>query len=169
MLNRLDSGTNFLMWDERAYRARREIVALAASGLGVSDLHTAAMGLIKDTVSTDLACWATIDPETLVISTMTSGDARIPPEYEQRLAESEYSIDEPHRFATLARRNESIAKLSDLPEPDRTRSARLNNVWRPTQQCVAPYGYRPRAAGHVHRRWDLLGRGWHGASRPRLH
>lgn len=119
------------MWDERAHRARREIVALAASGLGVSDLHTAAMGLIKDTVSTDLACWATIDPETLVISTMTSGDARIPAEYEQRLAESEYSIDEPHRFATLARRKESIAKLSDLPEPDRTRSTRLNNVWRP--------------------------------------
>ena len=59
------------MWDERAYRARREIVALAASGLGVSDLHTAAMGLIEDTVRTDLACWATIDPETLVISTMT--------------------------------------------------------------------------------------------------
>ena len=106
-------------------------MALAASGLGVSDLHTAAMGLIEDTVRTDLACWATIDPETLVISTMTSGDARIPPEYEQRLAESEYSIDEPHRFATLARRKESIAKLSDLPEPDRTRSARLNNVWRP--------------------------------------
>ncbi len=119
------------MWDERAYRARREIVALAASGLGVSDLHTAAMGLIEDTVRTDLACWATIDPETLVISTMTSGDARIPPEYEQRLAESEYSIDEPHRFATLARHKESTAKLSDLPEPDRARSARLNNVWRP--------------------------------------
>jgi len=119
------------VWDERAYRARREIVALAASGLGVSDLHTAAMGLIEDTVRTDLACWATIDPETLVISTMTSGDARIPPEYEQRLAESEYSIDEPHRFATLARHKESTAKLSDLPELDRTRSARLNNVWRP--------------------------------------
>ena len=106
-------------------------MALAASGLGVSDLHTAAMGLIEDTVRTDLACWATIDPETLVISTMTSGDARIPPEYEQRLAESEYSIDEPHRFATLARHKESTAKLSDLPELDRTRSARLNNVWRP--------------------------------------
>jgi DNA-binding CsgD family transcriptional regulator len=119
------------VWDERAYRARREIVALAASGLGVSDLHTAAMGLIEDTVSTDLACWATIDPETLVISTMTSGNARIPAEYEQRLAESEYSTDEPHRFATLARRKESMAKLSDLPEPDRTRSTRLNNVWRP--------------------------------------
>lgn len=119
------------MWDERACRARREIVALAASGLGVSDLHTAAMGLIEDTVRTDLACWATIDPETLVISTMTSGDARIPPEYEQRLAESEYSIDEPHRFATLARHKESTAKLSDLPELDRARSARLNNVWRP--------------------------------------
>jgi DNA-binding CsgD family transcriptional regulator len=47
------------------------------------------------------------------------------------LAESEYAADEPHSFATLAHRRESMAKLSDLPERDRNRSLRFNNVWRP--------------------------------------
>jgi hypothetical protein len=32
---------------------------------------------------------------------------------------------------TLALRNESMAKLSDLSERDRNRSLRVNNVWRP--------------------------------------
>jgi len=119
------------VWEERAYRARRDIAALAAEGLGVSNLHAAAIDLVEAKVGTDLTCWATIDPETLVISTMTSGDARIPPEYEPRLAQAEYSGAEPHTFATLAQRNQPMARLSDLPDRDRNRSSRLNNVWRP--------------------------------------
>jgi DNA-binding CsgD family transcriptional regulator len=117
------------VWEERAFRARRDIAALAASGLGVSDLHTEAIRLIVGTVGTELTCLATIDPETLVISTMTG--ARLAPQYEQRLAESEYSFDEPHTFARLARRRERMARLSDLPHRDRNRSLRFNNVWRP--------------------------------------
>jgi DNA-binding CsgD family transcriptional regulator len=119
------------VWEERAYRARRDIAALAASGLGVSDLHAAAIRLIEDKVGTDLTCWATMDPEMLVISTMTSGEAQAPPEYEPLLAESEYSADEPHSFATLVLRRKSMAKLSDLPDRDLNRSLRFNNVWRP--------------------------------------
>ena len=119
------------MWEERAYRARRDITALAADGLGVSDLHAAAIRLIEAKVGTDLSCWATIDPETLVISTMTSGDAKIPAEYEPRLARAEYTGSEPHTFATLAQRKQPMARLSDLPDRDRRRSARLNSVWRP--------------------------------------
>jgi DNA-binding CsgD family transcriptional regulator len=119
------------VWEERAYRTRREIAALAASGLGVSDLHAAAIRLIDEKVGTDLTCWATIDPENLAISMMTSGEAQTPPEYEPLLAESEYSADEPHRFATLVLRKESMAKLSDMPDRDRNRSLRFNNVWRP--------------------------------------
>jgi DNA-binding CsgD family transcriptional regulator len=117
------------VWEERAYRARRDIAALAASGLGVSDLHIEAIRLIAGTVGTELTCFATIDPETLVISTMTG--ARLAPEYEQRLAESEYSSDEPHTFARLARRREHLARLSDMPQRDRKRSPRFNSVWRP--------------------------------------
>jgi DNA-binding CsgD family transcriptional regulator len=119
------------VWEERAYRTRGDIAALAASGLGVSDLHAAAIRLIDERVSTELTCWFTIDPETLVISAITNGEAQIAPEYEPRLVEAEYSADEPHRFATLAIRKESMAKLSDLPKRDRNRSLRVNNVWRP--------------------------------------
>ena len=119
------------MWEERAYRARRDIAALGTAGLSVSDLHSAAIEVISRQVSTELTCWATIDPETLVISTMVSGTTRIPQEYEPRLAEAEYSDAEPHRFATLARRNTAVAKLSDLAASERSRSIRLNQVWRP--------------------------------------
>jgi hypothetical protein len=117
------------VWEERAYRARRDITALAAEGLGVSDLHAAAIRRIEAKVGTDLTCWATIDPETLVISTMTG--ARIAPDYELWLAESEYSVTEPHTFAALALRKQPLARLTDLPDRDRIRSIRFNEVWRP--------------------------------------
>ncbi len=120
-----------MVWEQRAHRARRDIAALATAGLSVSELHAAAIRVIGDTVGNELTCWAAIDPETLVISTMVSGETRIPPGYEPRLAEAEYSADEPHTFATLARRKQPVAKLSDLPDRDRARSARFNNVWRP--------------------------------------
>jgi DNA-binding CsgD family transcriptional regulator len=119
------------VWEERAYRTRRDIAALAASGLGVSDLHAAAISLISERVSTELTCWFTIDPETLVISTVTNGETQIAPEYEPRLAESEYSAEEPHTFATLALRKMALAKLSEMPARERNRSLRVNNVWRP--------------------------------------
>ena len=119
------------MWEERAYRARSDIAALAASGLGVSELHAAAIRLIDARVGTDLTCWVTIDPETLVFSGVTNGEPQVAPEYEPRLAESEYSAGEPHRFATLALRKTPSAKLSDMPERERNRSLRFNNVWRP--------------------------------------
>jgi hypothetical protein len=67
------------VWEERAYRARRDITAQAAEGLGVSDLHAAAIRLIEAKVGTDLSCWATIDPETLVISTMPAARRGFPP------------------------------------------------------------------------------------------
>lgn len=119
------------VWEERAHRARRDIAALAAAGFGVGELHAAAIRVIAHDVCADLACWATIDPETLVISMMTSGDTAIPAEYEPLLAEAEYSADEPHTFAALARRGERAARLSDLPRSERERSSRLRTVWRP--------------------------------------
>lgn len=119
------------MWEERAYRVRRNIAALAATGLGVSELHAEAIRLVCREISTELTCWATIDPETLVISTMASGETRIPAAYEPLLAEAEYATAEPHRFAALAARKQSVAALSELPERERRHSIRLNQVWRP--------------------------------------
>lgn len=119
------------VWDERASRLRREITQLAAAGLSVSELHCAAIELVDRTVSAELTCWASIDPETHVISSMVSGESRIPTEYEARLAEAEYSLDEPHTFAALAHQGSTLARLSDLSAEDRRRSTRLHCVWRP--------------------------------------
>ena len=119
------------MWEERAYRARREIAALAASGLGVSDLHAEAIRVIGRDVRTELTCWAALDPESLVISMMTSGEPRVPSQFEPLLADAEYSLSEPHSFAAMAKRKEGLTRMSDLPLRDQERSARYQNVWRP--------------------------------------
>ncbi|MCC8249230.1 helix-turn-helix transcriptional regulator [Saccharothrix luteola] len=119
------------MWEGRAVGARREIAALAAAGLGVVELHRAAIDVVERVVPTDLTCWASLDPDTAVISTMTSGPNPIPAEYEPLLAACEYGGGEPHTFAELARRPEPVARLSDVPRREVARSGRLNEVWRP--------------------------------------
>ncbi|GAA0590593.1 helix-turn-helix transcriptional regulator [Kribbella sandramycini] len=119
------------MWEGRAQAARREIAALATSGLGVEALHAAAIEVVGDVVGNELTCWAALDPGTLVISSMTGGRDRIPAEYEPRLAETEYAGDVPNSFADLARRAQPVARLSDLPYREVVGHRRLNEVWRP--------------------------------------
>ncbi|MFD0200580.1 MULTISPECIES: helix-turn-helix transcriptional regulator [Saccharothrix] len=116
------------MWEGRAIGARREIAVLATAGLGVAELHRAAIDVVERVVPTDLTCWASLDPDTAVISTMTSGPNRVPAEYEPVLATCEYGAAEPNTFAELARRPEPVARLSDGPH---ARGGWLNEVWRP--------------------------------------
>ncbi len=118
-------------WEGRAQGARRDIAALATAGLGVAELHAAAIELVERVVPAELTCWASLDPDTAVISSMTSGRARIPGEYEPLLATYEYDGAQPHTFAELAARPVPVARLSDLPRRDVERSGRLNEVWRP--------------------------------------
>ncbi|MFJ1760012.1 LuxR C-terminal-related transcriptional regulator [Amycolatopsis sp. NPDC088138] len=119
------------MWEGRAQGARREIAALATAGLGVAELHAAAIDLVEAVVPAELTCWASLDPDTAVISSMTSGRARIPGEYEPLLATYEYDGAQPHTFAELAGRPVPAARLSDLPRRDVERSGRFAEVWRP--------------------------------------
>ncbi|HET6739781.1 MAG TPA: LuxR C-terminal-related transcriptional regulator [Kribbella sp.] len=119
------------MWEGRARAARRDIAALATSGVGVAELHAAAIEVVEQVVGSELTCWAGIDPGTLVISSMTSGAARIPEEYEPRLAETEYAGGVPNSFADLARTSHQVARLSDLPYREVVGHRRLNEVWRP--------------------------------------
>ena len=119
------------MWEGRARAARRDIAALATSGLGVAELHTAAIDVVEEVVGSELTCWAAMDPATLVISSMTSGRTRIPHEYEPTLAETEYAGNVPNSFAELARRPDPIARLSDLPYREVVGHRRLNEIWRP--------------------------------------
>ncbi|PRX48369.1 DNA-binding CsgD family transcriptional regulator [Prauserella shujinwangii] len=119
------------MWEGRALGARRDIAALAKAGLGIAELHAAAIDLVDRVVPADLSCWAMLDPDTTAISSMTSGAARVPPRYDPLLAEFEYGGTEPHTFTELARRPVPVARLSDLSRRVRERSGRVNEVWRP--------------------------------------
>lgn len=119
------------MLASRALGVRRDVAALAAAGLGVAELHAAALELVGRHVGADLTCWAMLDPATHTIGSMVSGAARIPGEYEPLLAESEYSPAQPHRFAELAGRAEPVALLSSLPRREVARCTRFTEVWRP--------------------------------------
>ncbi|MGW4528671.1 helix-turn-helix transcriptional regulator [Amycolatopsis sp. NPDC004378] len=119
------------MWEGRARGVRREVAALATAGVGVAELHAAAIELVDRVVPAELTCWASLDPDTAVISSMTSGRTRIPGEYEPLLATYEYDGSQPHTFAELARRPVPVARLWDLPRRDAERSGRFAEVWRP--------------------------------------
>lgn len=113
------------MWEGRALSVRRDVTALASTGLDVAELHAAAIALVDQVVPCELTCWASMDPDSGAISSMTSGANRIPQQYEPVLASCEYTPGEPHTFAALARRGDTVARLEDK------RSTRLNEVWRP--------------------------------------
>ncbi|MCP2241478.1 helix-turn-helix transcriptional regulator [Lentzea aerocolonigenes] len=113
------------MWEGRAHGVRRDVTALASAGLDVAELHAAAIALVDRVVPCELTCWASMDPDSGAISSMTSGVNRIPAQYEPVLASCEYTPGEPHTFAALAQRGDTVARLEDK------RSTRLNEVWRP--------------------------------------
>lgn len=121
------------MWAGRADSARREITGLATAGLGVADLHAAALDVVRRVVPYEQACWASVDPDSLVMTSVTNWQPwPVPPEYEARFAEVEYSGHEPNSFAELVQRSVPVARLSDLPHREVVRSARLNELLRPT-------------------------------------
>lgn len=119
------------MWEERAHRARQEIIAQAVDGCDLGEFYRRAIAVVERTVPAELTCWAGIDPDTLTISAMISGEARIPEEFEPLLADAELSETEPHTFAGLARRGQPIARLSELSAGERDASLRAREVWRP--------------------------------------
>jgi DNA-binding CsgD family transcriptional regulator len=119
------------MWEERAHRARREILALAADGYGLGELYQNAIAVVERAVGAELSCWAALDPDTLTISAMVSGEARIPGQYEPLLADAECAPTEPHTFARLARSGRAVARLSELSARERDESLRAREVWRP--------------------------------------
>ena len=124
------------MWEERAERARREIAALAASGISLADLYASALAVVHQTVPFEQGCWAGVDPETLVMTSITNwkpwpvGDRKFK-EYSARFAETEYSGNEPNTFAELLRRPRPIARMSDAPHREVVRSVRINELLKP--------------------------------------
>lgn len=120
------------MWEERAERARREVAALATSGLDIADLYASAMEVVRRTVPFEQACWAGVDPESLGMTSVTNWRPwPVTDEHAARFAESEYTGREPNTFAELLRRPQPVARISDAPHRDVVRSIRINDLLLP--------------------------------------
>lgn len=124
------------MWEERAERARREIAALAAGGMSLADLYESALAVVQRAVPFEQGCWAGVDPDSLVMTSVTNWKPwpvgeREYEEYSARFAESEYTGTEPNNFAELLRRPRPIARMSDAPHREVVRSVRINDLLKP--------------------------------------
>ncbi|MEW9874136.1 response regulator transcription factor [Arthrobacter sp. HS15c] len=120
------------MWEERAERARREIAALATSGLDLADLYASAMAVVKQAVPFEQACWAAVDPDSLGMTSVTNWRPwPVTDEHAARFAESEYTGREPNTFAELLRRPRPVARISDAPHREVVRSIRINDLLQP--------------------------------------
>jgi DNA-binding CsgD family transcriptional regulator len=124
------------MWEERAERARREIAAMAAGGMDLADLYTAALAVVQREVPFEQGCWAGVDPDSMAMTTITNwqpwpvGERQFE-EYFLRFAQSEYTGQEPNTFVELLRRPRPVARISDVPHRDVVRSVRINDLLRP--------------------------------------
>ncbi|PNI09488.1 helix-turn-helix transcriptional regulator [Arthrobacter sp. AFG7.2] len=124
------------MWEERAERARRDIAALAASGTSLADLYASALAVVQRTVPFEQGCWAGVDPDTLVMTSITNWKPwpvgeRDFQEYSARFAESEYTGNEPNTFTQLLRRPLPVARMSDAPHREVAGSVRINELLKP--------------------------------------
>lgn len=120
------------MWEERAERARRDIATLAMDGLDLAALYTAALVLVRKAVPFDQACWAGVDPETMVMNAVTNWRPwPVTDEYAARFAQSEYQGTEPNTFAQLMLRPHPVARISDAPRSEVAGSIRINELLRP--------------------------------------
>lgn len=124
------------MWEERAERARRDIAALAAGGMGLGELYTSALAVVQREVPFEQGCWAAVDPESMVMTSITNwqpwpvGKDQYE-EYSLRFAQTEYTGLEPNTFAELLRRPHAIARMSDAPHREVVRSVRINDLLKP--------------------------------------
>lgn len=133
------------MWASHAQAARREIAALATEGIDAGELHRAALEVVARVVPFQQACWATVDPQNMVMTGVTNYPAwPVPQEWAIRFAESEYAGAEPHTFAVLTNRDPPVARISEAPHREVIRSVRLNDLLRPQG-----LEHEVRAAFHV--------------------
>jgi DNA-binding CsgD family transcriptional regulator len=120
------------VWTElRADSAKRDLGALASPVLRVDEVHAAAIDIVGRVVPSDATCWATVDPDTMLLTGSLTVAFSPSPEQEARFVELEYGGTDANSFATLARQRTPVARLSDLPHREVVRSQRLHEVYRP--------------------------------------
>jgi DNA-binding CsgD family transcriptional regulator len=117
-----------MLSDPAAERARRRIVGLAASGLDAPALLAAVAAEVQAVVDYDGAVWATVDPETVVITGAVVEE--LPRDSAAAFYENEYGHDDVNAFSRLARGLRPVATASEATGGDLDRSRLHREVGR---------------------------------------
>jgi DNA-binding CsgD family transcriptional regulator len=120
-------------------RLADEVSVLTGRGLARHDYYRELSARLRRTIEFDAACWHTLDPQTLLMTSdapeelIENGFLRLEdaPAVGPRLVASEYLIDDVNTFAALARRREPVGILSDATRGRPERSARYREVLAP--------------------------------------
>jgi hypothetical protein len=106
--------------------AVRDIEAICAHEADSRVLRQRVAARLSRLVHWDAACFATIDPWTLLI--IDDYVINIPPDVRAQAARNEYLIDDVHKIAELARSGTAVAILSQAPVEQLETSHRLRTI-----------------------------------------
>jgi DNA-binding CsgD family transcriptional regulator len=145
----------------QAGRLADEVALLATRGLPREEYFRELTARLRRTIDVDAACWHTLDPETLLMTSDASDDlvssGVYAPDGAQAAGEgiiaSEYLRDDVNAFATLARRRVPASTLSAVTRGRLERSARYREVLEPggiPHELRAAFTSRSRTWGAVH-------------------
>lgn len=121
----------FMVSAMRADAVRRDLTALAGAGLGVDEFQAAAADVVRRAVPYDATCWATVDPQTNMLTGSITLHFDPAPDVEARFAETEAEGSDLHSFHQLIGRPSPIARLSDAGRAAISASPRLAEIYRP--------------------------------------
>jgi DNA-binding CsgD family transcriptional regulator len=145
----------------QAGRLADEVALLATRALPREEYFRELTARVRRTIDVDAACWHTLDPETLLMTSDASEDlvtsGVYTPEGAQAAGEgiiaSEYLSDDVNTFATLARRRVPASTLSAATRGRLESSARYREVLEPSgipHELRAAFTSRNRTWGAVH-------------------
>ena len=115
----------------RADAVRRDLTALAGAGLGVDEFQAAAADVVRRAVPYDATCWATVDPQTNMLTGSITLHFDPSPDVEARFAETEAEGSDLHSFHQIIGRPSPVARLSDAGLAAISASPRLAEIYRP--------------------------------------
>jgi DNA-binding CsgD family transcriptional regulator len=116
------------MSDRSLARLRRELAALSLQGLDWPELARRASAAIRREVAFEMACWHSLDPETLLLTgAVKEGIDRDDP----RVPHYEATVDDVNKFAFLARSSPPVGILSLATHGNPSMSARFRDILQP--------------------------------------
>jgi DNA-binding CsgD family transcriptional regulator len=108
------------------HTAVRDIEAICSRETDSRVLRQRVAARLSRLVHWDAACFATIDPGTLLIT--DDYVCNIPPDVQAQAAHNEYLIDDVHKIAELAKSGTAVGILSQVPRELRETSHRLRTI-----------------------------------------